>query len=399
MTVTPVQAVQKAYAFLQNGDKLNARRWASYAASAAPGFEEAWLVLAAASSPRASMDYLERALKINPSSQRARQGMHWARKRLLEEQHAQNAATAKTTIQTETRPKAIPVLWIGAIGATLMLVAVSVSLVFAFILTGTAQADSPQPVAAKLWTESQLPKRDPELSPLLILPTSTTTDTPDTNPTPLEPTPDIPPATATLAIAPPTETPLPTPSQPYQTIYHVQAGDNAYNIAAWYGIDTAALLAANGLQSVEQVQAGQQLIIPPAEYIAPPPSYVTTKHILVDISEQHLYAYESDILVYSFVASTGMGNSTRVGTFSVLDKIPSAYGATWNIWMPNWLGIYWSGYLENGIHALPILPNGATLWDGYLGTPISYGCVVLGSYEAQLLYNWAEVGTIVVIQW
>jgi lipoprotein-anchoring transpeptidase ErfK/SrfK len=133
----------------------------------------------------------------------------------------------------------------------------------------------------------------------------------------------------------------------------------------------------------------------------PPPPLVYTggKSILVDISEQHMYVYDGEQLIYSFVASTGMNNATRVGNFSVLNKIPNAYGATWNIWMPSWLGIYWAGSLQNGIHALPILPNGATLWGGYLGTPISYGCVVLGSYEAQLLYDWADVGTPVDIQW
>jgi lipoprotein-anchoring transpeptidase ErfK/SrfK len=146
---------------------------------------------------------------------------------------------------------------------------------------------------------------------------------------------------------------------------------------------------------------------PTTEYTAPinpsaavsAPSYSGNKYILVDISEQHMYVYEGDTVVYSFVSSTGMGNATRVGLFSVLDKIPSAYGATWDIWMPNWLGIYYSGSLENGIHALPILPNGATLWEGYLGVPISFGCVVLGTYEAQLLYDWAELGTPVEIQW
>ena len=130
-----------------------------------------------------------------------------------------------------------------------------------------------------------------------------------------------------------------------------------------------------------------------------PPSYGGNKYILVDISEQHMYVYEGDALVYSFVSSTGMRNATRAGSFSVLDKIPSAYGATWNIWMPNWLGIYWAGSMENGIHALPILPNGATLWAGYLGVPVSYGCVVLGTYEAQLLYDWADIGTPVEIRW
>jgi lipoprotein-anchoring transpeptidase ErfK/SrfK len=123
------------------------------------------------------------------------------------------------------------------------------------------------------------------------------------------------------------------------------------------------------------------------------------KYILVDLSEQHMYVYEGDALIYSFVVSTGINGGTRAGTFAVQSKIPNAYGSTWNIWMPNWLGIYWSGGLENGIHALPILPSGATLWAGYLGRPVSYGCVVLGTYESQLLYDWAEIGTPVEIRW
>jgi len=155
-------------------------------------------------------------------------------------------------------------------------------------------------------------------------------------------------------------------------------------------------------------QAEIILDTPPNEYVPPveqayeaeaPVVYTGGKYILVDISDQHMYVYEGDVLVYSFVSSTGMNNATRVGNFSVLNKIPNAYGATWNIWMPNWLGIYWAGSLQNGIHALPILPSGAQLWSGYLGVPISYGCVVLGAYEAQVLYDWADVGTPVEIQW
>jgi len=132
---------------------------------------------------------------------------------------------------------------------------------------------------------------------------------------------------------------------------------------------------------------------------APAPSYGGSKLILVDISEQHMYVYDGDTLVYNFVASTGIGNSTRVGSFAVQSKIPNAYGSTWDLWMPNWLGIYYSHGLENGIHALPILSNGATLWAGFLGRPVSYGCVVLDTYDSQLLYDWAEIGTPVEIQW
>jgi lipoprotein-anchoring transpeptidase ErfK/SrfK len=154
--------------------------------------------------------------------------------------------------------------------------------------------------------------------------------------------------------------------------------------------------------SLEIVDNAPIPIQPAPEQAQVPPPVITTygsKYILVDISEQHLYAYENNNLVFSFIASTGINNATRVGTFAVQTKLDNAYGATWNIWMPNWLGIYYSGSLENGIHALPILPKGATLWEGFLGRPVSYGCVVLGTAESKLLYDWAEMGTPVEIQW
>jgi lipoprotein-anchoring transpeptidase ErfK/SrfK len=176
---------------------------------------------------------------------------------------------------------------------------------------------------------------------------------------------------------------------------------------------TALPLPTNTVASTAQVQAtetpGQmsmQIVddtaVPtyaPQQQAPAAPSYGGSKYILVSISEQHMYVYEGNQLVYSFVASTGMHNATRVGTFAVQDKIPNAWGSTWSIWMPNWLGIYWAGGLENGIHALPILSNGQTLWAGFLGRPISYGCVVLGTYESKLLYDWAEIGTPVEIRW
>ncbi|MEP6894546.1 MAG: L,D-transpeptidase [Chloroflexota bacterium] len=166
---------------------------------------------------------------------------------------------------------------------------------------------------------------------------------------------------------------------------------------------TSLVTETSGVMAMEVVADTAVPIVPTnapvIQQAQPALGYSGAKYILVDISEQHMYVYEGDTLVYSFVSSTGMNSATRVGTFAVQSKIPNAYGSTWNIWMPSWLGIYWASGLENGIHALPILPNGATLWAGFLGRPISYGCVVLGSYEAQLLYDWAEVGTPVEIRW
>lgn len=202
--------------------------------------------------------------------------------------------------------------------------------------------------------------------------------------------------------APPSPEPTPAPST--ATTYVVQRGDTLSSIAARFGVDLLPLAEANAIYNPSLIYAGQVLTIPGAtagaEPNPPPTSPGGAKSILIDISEQHLYAYEGEGLVYSFVASTGSpGLDTRPGTYAVQNKIPNAYGGNWNIWMPNWLGIYWAGNLQNGIHSLPILPDGSRLWAGYLGTPVSYGCIILGIDESQLLYDWAEVGTPVIIQY
>lgn len=123
------------------------------------------------------------------------------------------------------------------------------------------------------------------------------------------------------------------------------------------------------------------------------------KKIVVDIASQRFYAYEGDRLVYEFVCSTGDASSPTVpGEYQVLDKIPVAYSSAWHLEMPYWLGIYWAGTLENGIHALPILANGQVLWEGYLGRPVSFGCIILSTEAAKIIYDWAEVGTPVIIR-
>jgi LysM repeat protein len=190
------------------------------------------------------------------------------------------------------------------------------------------------------------------------------------------------------------------PAEDMTKMHTVQPSETLATIAMRYGASAWTLAQVNAISNPSLIFPGQVLIIPGGNDTAPAATNTGgEKHVVVDISEQHLYAYQGETLVYSFVASTGMYRSpTRTGTFSVLNKIPNAYGSTWNLQMPYWLGIYWSGGLQNGIHALPILSNGQRLWAGYLGTPISYGCVVLDTYEARLLYEWVDVGTQVLIQ-
>jgi tetratricopeptide (TPR) repeat protein len=124
------------------------------------------------------------------------------------------------------------------------------------------------------------------------------------------------------------------------------------------------------------------------------------KRIGINISTQRLKAWKGDTLIYSFPVSTGLpGRDTATGHYEVLDKIPMAYSSIWRLKMPHWLGIYYVGNIENGIHALPIRPDGSIMWAGLLGQRASYGCVILSNEAARLLYDWAEIGTRVDIHY
>ncbi len=126
---------------------------------------------------------------------------------------------------------------------------------------------------------------------------------------------------------------------------------------------------------------------------------VENKAIVVGIAEQRMAVYDGEEQVFDFIVSTGEpGRETAIGEFEIQNKIDMAYASTWNLDMPYWMGIYWAGSLQNGIHSLPVVKHtGYKLWDGYLGQRVSYGCVILSDEDAATLYDWAEVGVKVKI--
>ncbi len=417
-SLAALRAVHNAHDALQRQDKRAARRWAEQAARLDPSLEEPWLLLAALATPHGSLAFFERALQANPASERARKGQQWAINRLRNEagaprppvsapapHQAQDTVAPSSRIQAEIerqkptrRLAGLPMLLLGLCVVAVALFWLDTVPAQAFINSlaeprsvgeaGWAPALVAKPVNTAFPTLTALPSATATLpaQTMALQPAQLATATLVLPPTAL-PT-DVP--QAATATPPPTWPPVALPSSPSPTQLPVLETLPAESPTP-LPTDSAAQ------PSPTPLPTDTPAAIPlPAQ---PAPGYGGSKLILVDISQQHLYAYEGDTLIYSFVASTGMNNATRVGTFSILDKIPSAYGSSWNIWMPNWMGIYYAGSLENGIHALPILPNGQLLWSGYLGTPISYGCVVLGTYESELLYIWADVGTPVVIQY
>jgi len=182
---------------------------------------------------------------------------------------------------------------------------------------------------------------------------------------------------------------------PAVSSYIVQAGDTLSGIAFRFNSTISAIAYANRLSDVNHIYPGQRLRIPRSANV-----YNGPKKFVVSLSRQHCWLYSGNTLLYSWRCSTGRsGWRTRTGTFSVQNKLPRAYGSSWNIWMPYWLGIYWAGSSQNGIHGLPWnATTGGQTWAGYVGVPITYGCIMLDNYAAKTLYRLAYIGMPVIIR-
>lgn len=118
------------------------------------------------------------------------------------------------------------------------------------------------------------------------------------------------------------------------------------------------------------------------------------KRIMVSIGQQMMWAMKGDQVVLNSYVSTGRaGFDTPLGTYAILTKIPSQTmegvigGEYYNV--PD---VPWVMYFTNGGHALH-----GTYWHSNFGTPMSHGCVNLPMDVAAWLYDWAPVGTPVLI--
>lgn len=112
--------------------------------------------------------------------------------------------------------------------------------------------------------------------------------------------------------------------------------------------------------------------------------------ILVDISSQTLTAWEGSNPVYAVKVSTGKKKTpTLIGTFNIQTKHRKARmrGADYDVQNVPYVMYYDRGY---GIHG--------AYWHRSFGTPVSHGCVNVAPNHAKWLYNWATVGTPVIVQ-
>jgi lipoprotein-anchoring transpeptidase ErfK/SrfK len=139
---------------------------------------------------------------------------------------------------------------------------------------------------------------------------------------------------------------------------------------------------------------------PTSEYV-PPSSSASLPEIAlsgngerwidVDLTNQYVYAYEGDVVVNSFIVSTGTWRTPTVtGQYKIYVKYRSAKMSGPGYYLPNvpYIMYFYKGY---GLHG--------TYWHNNFGTPMSHGCVNLRTDDAAWLYEWASVGTLVNVHY
>jgi lipoprotein-anchoring transpeptidase ErfK/SrfK len=133
---------------------------------------------------------------------------------------------------------------------------------------------------------------------------------------------------------------------------------------------------------------------PTSEYKPPKPEEVVgngARWIDVDLTNQMVYAYEGDVVVNSFVVSTGTWlTPTVTGKHKIYVKVrmQDMRGPGYHLRDVPYV-MFFSG--DYGLHG--------TYWHNNFGTPMSRGCVNLTIDDAAWLFNWASVGTVVNVHY
>lgn len=184
----------------------------------------------------------------------------------------------------------------------------------------------------------------------------------------------------------------------HPTTHTVQPGETLSSIGFDYGIPYPWIQVAN--PGLETLYAGQSITIPSPDELIPLP-VVSHKRLVISLAQQRLWAYEWGALKWDWTISTGIPDSpTAPGVFQVQTHETEAYASQWDLYMPYFMGIYQpapNSGLMNGFHGFPTRDGHNLLWTGNLGTPVTYGCVLVGNQQITDLYAWAEAGVIVEI--
>ena len=335
--LTYQQAIKNARKAKEAGDVSSARRWARIAIQLAPDKDIPWLLMAVLSKPPASLEYFKTALKINPDSKIAKAGI----RRTEGSVPSQTAGLSRRSVSQKFIQAVKPVNTIRRTPSfPVWLTLVGILVVFSIAVWGSVSAMRSNVASAHLLPSATQPVRLAARGHLL---TNTPTITPSPTPT-FTPTPT------------PTATPTPTPT----------------NTPTATARPTKTAVSGNLTSRPSQVGKNEFWIE-------------------VNLSTQQLIAHRGNQLLKSFTVSTGTwATPTVIGEYQIYVKLFSTTMSGPGYYLPDvpYTMYFYEGY---GIHG--------TYWHNNFGNPMSHGCVNMRTSEASWIFEYASVGTWVIIHY
>lgn len=402
--LTARENVAKARAALRRGDQDTARDLGEKAVLLVPEMEDAWLVLVAAdSNPEDALAYAQKALQLKPDSPRARKAVEWAMKQLKEVQagHVNVMAESVRDVRSET-PVSHPMQPVvhqspekaqkKSNRRTLLYAGAVLGLVACVVLgfAGWSAINNPAfasmlpmmnsaPTQEQLWAEANVPK--PSVTPIDV-----SAFAPQQASAADQSSQDVTDAPTAVPTEAPTDAPTLAPTDaPTATSVPTEAQTVTPEVTETPGVMTMDIVVDTPTSQYVAPTA------PPPAVVAASGSHGNARWIDVDLTHQAVYAYEGDTVVNSFIVSTGTWlYPTVVGQYKIYVKIRSGNMSGPGYFLPNvpYIMYFYKGY---GLHG--------TYWHHNFGTPMSHGCVNLRTSDAEWLFNWASVGTLVNVHY
>jgi hypothetical protein len=122
------------------------------------------------------------------------------------------------------------------------------------------------------------------------------------------------------------------------------------------------------------------------------------RRVIYCVSCQHVWLVEDSGFLARDYAVSGRANTPRAGTYQVFSKSPVAWAGYGGITMEYMVRYTWGNTLALGFHSIPKRPDGTFLQtEEELGQYRSAGCTRQRLEDARFLYDWAPVGTTVVV--
>lgn len=350
-------------------DKLEAYEWAFKASQIDPDLEEPWLIMAAASDPNESLQYLHKVLERHPDSKHAQKGILWATQKLQEIEKTQNQPSQQDSSvhyegvnnnKPDEKPKSKLhskklLFWILC-GCLILFFCLGLPAIAIYVLSAFSappafiqQMGSPYSNVAAIIESINYKTVEEEAAFGITEPIPSQTpgyNRPENYPTLTSkithaPTPTNPPPVVISPVSP----------EVYATAYsytqHFQSPKDGYN-------------------------AG-----------------INEKWIDVNLNEQKLYAIIGDLIIKRFFVSSGVADfPTMTGKFRIYQKVKFDDMEGPGYYLPSvpYVMYFYQAY---GLHG--------TYWHHNFGHPMSHGCINMETSDAEWLYGWAPIGTTVII--